>query len=415
MRILASLLLVACSGSSAPKIGDLEKDLALLDETEALAHLAPAYGLDASVDDLLNRRVRPTRPPNPTTWQQAMTEAHQALPDLVDPVTLRILNYNVALLDRPYLFTRVQMPHVEERLEAQLQVLFTDDWDILLIQELFEWDHTERFVEVAEQNGYTAWVGSRRDSERHGTAIFVRDEVAGMSVDRTEAFFDAQRRVERWPGPNIKRGYLTYSFRLLNTSHTITLATTHMSAFYDFWHLRDRQARELGLVLGEEPGIVILGGDINAGPYYANDAWVDADGKRHTGYLRNASAFPLLAYYGGMVDTFALHGPPGDVEAGLHVPTGLGELYREAPYGDGAFCERESARRVHTVTDCNYTFFQSYAGDEPPARIDHVLLRDPNRYVRVNKAWLAYTEPLEGVDYELSDHYAVAVELQIAR
>lgn len=415
MRVVLPLFLIACSGSDVPKIGDLDLDLARLRDTEALAHLAPAYGDDATVEDLFNRRLSPSQPPDPTSWQQAMTEHHQSLDELVDPHTLRILNYNVALLDRPYLFTRVQMPFVPERLEAQLDILFDDDWDVLLIQELFEWEHTERFLEVAADRGYAAWPGTPKTSERHGTAIFVRENLVGQTLEQTEVLFDAQRNLERWPGPKIKRGYLTWTFTLQGTPHTLTLATTHMSAFYNFWQVRDDQARQLGLALASTDGIVVFGGDVNAAPYYPRDTWIDGDDKGHDDYLRNATAMPLLAYYGGMVDAFSLHGPPGDVEAGDSVPSTGGASYLDQPFGDATFCEREPARSVHSATDCNHNFFLSYAGEEPPARIDHVLLRDPDRVTRVRGAWLDYTEPLPGVDYELSDHYAIAVELEIGR
>jgi endonuclease/exonuclease/phosphatase family metal-dependent hydrolase len=74
---------------------------------------------------------------------------------------------------------------------------------------------------------------------------------------------------------------------------------------------------------------------------------------------------------------------------------------------------------VFTGTDCNRLYFEQYAGTEPPARLDHVLLRDPERRVRVVGAGLTLTERhalgAAGGAVELSDHYGVRATLRVAR
>jgi endonuclease/exonuclease/phosphatase family metal-dependent hydrolase len=403
----------ACSASSTPSIGSHEADLVDLVDSTPLAHLAEAYGLSLTVEDLFDRRRQPTQAPDPTGWQAAIAEDNASRPPVDGGTPLRVLTLNVAILDRPYLFTRVQMPWIPERREAQLQRVFADGWDIILLQELFEWEDTQLFVEAASEGGYEAWPGTPKISERHGTAIFVRSHLIGDTLEQEEVLFDAQRKVERWPGPKIKRGFLTWTFTLAGTSQTLTVVNTHMSAFYDFWHVRDDQARQLGLRIREEEGIVVFGGDVNAAPYYAEDHWVDAANKTHEGFFRNATALPLLAHYGEMMEVFSAFGPPGDVEAAHLVPTGGGPSFAEQPFGDPSYCETEPARSVHTATDCNRVYFESYAGDEPPVRIDHIMVRDPMGQVRVDAVGLAYTEILPEIDVEISDHYGVWADLRI--
>jgi endonuclease/exonuclease/phosphatase family metal-dependent hydrolase len=414
-RLALWAALAACSSPVTPKVGELPADRLPLREAPPLAHLEPVYGEGATVADLFDRDRDPAARPDPASWQALMASDMAALPALDDGVSLRVLSWNVALLDRPYLFTRVKMPFGPERRAAQLATLFDDGWDIILLQELWEWDDTQAFVTAAAQAGYQAWPGTEKRSERHGAAIFVRASVVGETLDQAEVLFDDQRKVERWPGPKIKRGYLQWSFTLAGTDQTLTVVNTHMSAFYDFWHVRDRQARQLGVALSASPGIGLLGGDVNAAPYYAADTWVDGLGEEHAGFYRNATALPLLAWYGQAYDAFAAMGPPGDIEAAHAVPNVGGPQALAAPFGDPSICEDPAVVGVHTATDCNRTYFESYAGEEPPGRIDHLLVRDPVARVRVLDRGIAYTELIAGETFEPSDHYGVWVELRVQR
>jgi len=409
--VLSFSFLGACAGGAPP--GELPADQVALADSPALAHLARAYPQAGTVADLFDRDLQPDTAPDPSAWYSHQRNAHVTLPGLWSGTQLRVLSYNVGLLDREYLLGRAFVPHLPERRARQLELLFDDGWDVLILQELWEWHDAQAFARAAEAAGYAHWLGSEDGHSFHGVGLFVRSELIGSTTDQGEVPFDAQRKLEKWPGPGLERAWLEWSFELAGSGETMVVMGTHLTPFVDFWHVRDLQARQLGLRVASLPAdaVVLLGGDLNAGPYYSVDSWVNAAGESVDGFWRNASTLPLLAHYGGLVDARVLVNPPDDVVMGDAVPVGGGASYAETPYGSPDFCAEHAG--TWTATDCNSISFASYGGDELPSRMDHVLLRDDGGTVRVREGGLAYAEPDPQLGYEISDHYGAWVMLTI--
>ncbi len=256
-------------------------------------------------------------------------------------------------------------------------------------------------------------MGSEGGHPFHGVGLFVRQGLVARTLAQDEVFYDAQRKTERFPGPRLERAWLEWSFEHAQTGETVVVLGTHLSPFVGFWGIRDLQVRKLGLRVAALPSdaLVLLGGDLNAGPYYAVDVWQDAAGEDVGGFWRNASALPLLAHYGGLVDARVLSNPPSDLAEGQAVPVGGGPAHKERPYGVEGFCQDHTS--TWTATDCNSLSFANYGGDELPSRMDHLFLRDGQGSARVVDGGLAYTEPDAALGCELSDHYAPWVRLTL--
>ena len=414
-----SLFALAACGGWPKDLGDLPEDQILLGDALVLQHIAEALedseGLDVATF-LRDGGLEYSSAPDPSAWMQHIHDTHQALPTLDDALELQVLSYNTGLLSRSYLGNLVEVPEIEPRRTEQFELLFTLDYDILLLQEVWELEDAQAFAEAADGQGYSSWYGTDELHPQHGLFMAVRAELIAGSPDQTEGQFEAQQSVEYWPGPDIRRGWLSWSFELADTGRTLHLYDTHTTAFPDKWSKRDLQARELGLELSSHPDsdIVLLGGDLNAGPYYPSDTWTDGDGKDHGEWWRNASSWALWQHYGGLVDAHGLAQPLEDVTLGDTVPTGGGESFLAEPFGDESWCDTTPVT-TFTATDCNSLYFESYAATEVPARLDHLMLRDPEQAVRVVASGLVFTEvlELEGVSVELSDHYGVEANLQI--
>src|SRR5690606_29976957 len=83
----------------------------------------------------------------------------------------------------------------------------------------------------------------------------------------------------------------------------------------ELWQERDVQARALGgrARSHDEDDIVIVGGDLNAGPYYPEDSFGSDGEATLTGWWHNSMMYPLMLHYGGLVDTHSLIAPARDV------------------------------------------------------------------------------------------------------
>ena len=411
------LVLLGCA--SVPRdLGRVPEDAVRVRDVSGLAHLGEARGDDPTVAELLRRRPGGfTSAPDPTAALERLHAQHSALPPLDDFVELTVLTYNVALLSRTYLGTLVESPDIDERREVMAERVFATGDDVLLLQEVWELEDARAFEAAGERAGYAVWSGTGRKHVQHGLVLAVRlEHVAGGTV-LGEAQYASQRKLERWPGPNVKRGWLSMGFDLAGTSRRLTVVDTHATSYASFWRQRDRQARELGMAMAGTPGIVVLGGDLNSGPYYAREVWLDGEGKPVRDWWDNAVAWSLWQHYGGAYDALAAATPAADVQRGDAVPE-TWERYLEVPYGEDGWCDT-SRGEVFTGTDCNSLYWQQYSGTEPPARLDHVMVRDPERLVRVVGAGvvLTETEDFGGPEgpTELSDHYGVRVRLRVAR
>jgi len=428
MRMLSVLTLVGvgCAVRPPKDLGALPIDQASLTETESLAHLGAALSDEARAEvrelDALIRSEADifTSAPDPTAFFEAQRAAHAALPPLAEGAAeLRVLTFNTALLDRTYLGNRVQMPEIESRGPVMAERLLRMDYDILLLQEMWEWSDVESLQAAAKSSGYTVYGGSPEKHREHGLAIAVKSELIDPDSpqDRREQQFSAQRKLEYFPGPDVKRGWLTWSFTLSGTDQVIHLYDTHATSFVSFWLQRELQAREVGAEISTRPvgDVVLLGGDLNSGPYYRDDVWIDGENAEVAGWWRNAVAYALWLHYGEMYDALNAVEIPQDVELGKTVPNPRDHrVFLLEPYGRERWCG-EVGGVVFTATDCNDIYFESYAGTEYPARLDHLMIRDPSGAVRVLEADIVLERPMffGGRELELSDHYGVEVRLQV--
>jgi endonuclease/exonuclease/phosphatase family metal-dependent hydrolase len=418
--VLGSMVLGACSPSMLPSdLGEHPLDGTRLVDAPALAHLAAALpdGAALTVEDLFREAPAPVRAPDPSALLEQLRADHAALPSLASAEPLRVLSFNTGLLDRWYPFAVLQVPHVDERRAGMAAELLGDGFDVLLLQEVWDARDVRAFEAEAVRRGYSVHAGSSdRAHEEHGLLMLVRSSLidpAGPD-ERDEETFELQRGVERFPGPGIERGLLSWRFRHAPTGIVLTVFDTHTTAFPELAWVREAQARQLGLRAHEAPAddVVVVAGDINAGPYYPHDRFGEVDGAPVVGWWRNAHAYPLLLHYGGLWDAHAAAGQADDVARMDRLPA-FGPRYLQEPLGDAALCDELVG--VFTASDCNSLYFRQYAATEYPARIDHVLVRDALDRVRVQDSAIVYTEPLPDGSFERSDHYGVGVTLLLAR
>jgi hypothetical protein len=412
--ILALPWLAACGGATRD-LGEDPLDEAVLADVPVLAPLAEALGDDgATVLDLFDEDLAFASAPDPTGPHQAEHDRQAALDPVTGEIPLRVLTFNTGLLDRGYLGGHVAVPEIEARRAVMADTLLSGGWDVLLLTEIWEWDDVEAIGAAAEDAGFDWYAGTERTHEETGLMLLVRSELVGATELQEEGQFDAQRKLENWPGPNLKRGWLHWQLTLAGSDAVIDLWVTHLTPFPDRWLTRNLQVRQLGLLARDVPDdhVVILGGDFNAGPYYASDTWVTGEDEEIGDWWANAVASPLIRHYAGLEDAHAAATGPLDKAAGDALPLDGGEALLDEPYGDASVCEGPG-QDVYTATDCNSHYFASYAGTEFPARMDALFFRGGDR-MRVDGAALVLTDDIEGEDFELSDHYGVATTFAVA-
>lgn len=417
-RCVSAMLfgLAACGPDLPEDLGDHPWDRVRLVDVPALSHFARATqdGLVLTVEELYRRRPAYTSAPDPTLHFEAMARAHRALPTPTASTPLRVLSYNLALLDRWYPFAVVASPEVDRRRARAPEILLGDGWDILLLQEVWDLRDVDALRAEAEARGYVLYAGSDGGHEEHGLVVLVhRDRFDPSGPDeRREATYAFQRDIEDFPGPGIARGYLSWRFRDRASGRTLFVFATHASAFPELAHVRETQVRELGLAThaAAPDDLVIVGGDLNGAPYYPVDVFGEVDGEPVRDWWRNAQAYALMLHYGALQDAMvALHGAR-DVQWMQQLPA-YDASFRDEPLGDRTRCLQFAG--AFTATDCNRVYFEQYAGTEFPARIDHVLWRDPLEAVRVTAAALHYEGLLPGETFELSDHAGVGVTFAV--
>ncbi len=412
---LSALALLAACGPDLP-LGEADADLARLADVPVLAHLAEALGdADAEVLDLFDAELDYPAAPNPDGWFNAQFEAHQAEPEGTGR-ELRVLSYNTGLLSRVYLVFRVAVPEIEARRARMAADVFGADYDVVFLQEVWEMDDARSLAEAGEAAGYRVMWGDKRGFHKEtGLLIAVKSELVGGAETEARVQYDAQWKSENFPGPNLKRGYLHWSFELAGAGTTLHLFDTHVTPFYTKGQTRNLQVRELGLVIGELPAddIVLVGGDFNAGWYYPRDLWIDGEGGEHPGWWANTAMAPLFAHYGGLTDLGNLAQKSEEVALGANIGE-ADATWLDTPYGDTGFCDLPAD--TFTATDCNRLYFRNYAATEFPARMDLLWLRDGTGRVRARSRALAFTDTVETGEegaFELSDHYGQEVVIEL--
>jgi hypothetical protein len=370
-------------------LGALPGDDAVLAQTPVLRHLAAALpGSAHTAVDLLHKRAPAfTDAPDPFPLFRAERAVHASLKVPTSSSDLRILTLNVALLDRTYLMTRVRMPEYPRRRAMMWETLLTDDWDVLLLQEVWEDADIAELTAAGQRYGYRVWGGTTANHHRHGLAIAVRSSRFREAGDtRGEGLFQTRHRLEQSPGPDVWRGWISWRLLLAETGLPVHLLTTHMAPFAAFWPFRRAQARELGSRIRSLPAddVVVLGGDTNAGPWYQDDTWTQHGGRVVANIWADTASYALLRHYGELQDAAVLGG------LGLAPDEGI------------------------TATDANSLHARSYLGEEPPARMDLLLMRGD--VARVTRAEVVYRQRVDhgpAGHFELSDHYGVGISLAL--
>lgn len=422
----ATLALTGCAVDSVP-LGDDAHDELLLSKT-AGAYLVDALeGGDVTLQTLLEQgdatvfQAAPTPSPLLEATAQLDDERTRA-----GKVPVSVLSYNVALLDAELLgfIDYKATPDLEERRRVLPELIFDDDGpDVVCLQEVWREEDVDTFLTKGRALGYRGFTQDRREYN-DGVMIFLKDEaIAGGTVPAlaSHAAYTSQDGLEYFPGPGIKRGYLEVE-AVHAEAGPLRVFCTHMQAFPETWHGRMRQARELGIAARTHADpdaaaeLVIVAGDLNAGPYYKDETWEIPEGEPQTEWFHNALSYPLLLAYGGLVDA-AIMGRPldlatSDVTLGDTVVNDA-KKSTEVPGVDPDWCAQTPVV-TFTATDCNSLYFQQYAGTEYPARLDHVHVRDRPDLV-VTRSELVFTKKMDfaGVQVEPSDHYGVLVELLV--
>lgn len=399
-------------------LGSEPADTTSLRQSRPLSHLAQAIvgGERLRAVDLLQHSLEFCAPPDPTE-ELRRTCAENPAPH-PDAVGLRLLCWNLALLDVRVL-GRIykQSPWLTERRPVVFERLLGSGADIMWIQELWQPPEIRLLEKLAPLAGYRLFCPPR--DQRDGLAFLLREGSWSGEVQVQVQAYEVQAHQEALAMPgkdSMRRSFLRLSFEHPRLG-PLSLYDTHMQAFPKAWRKRMIQSRRLGLEVARRPPeeLVLVGGDLNAAPFYARQSWRCPDGRYDSNWWHNALSLPLLQHYGGLVD-LALRGRSAeDADADVRVARQLANDPRAAlaPQPDGS----DEHLRTFTATDHNRLYHRQYAGTEQPARLDHLLARDPHGRVHVQSSRHRFIErevqTPEG-PVEPSDHYAVEVELRVS-
>ncbi|NOY25640.1 MAG: hypothetical protein GXP62_07180 [Oligoflexia bacterium] len=393
-------------------------DDTLLRDSPALRHLAGAIagGHDLSAGQLQRSKLSFISAPDPSAWLRATQQGNPS--PAPDALPLRVLTWNLALLN-VYLGSRhyKSSPFVSERREPVFDRVLGADADIILIQELWHAPEIARLRERATAAGYRLCCPPRHHVD--GLAVLLREGPWAKEIQVELRPFATQARLEALDLPR-KEQFLRCWMRV-DCEHSglgrISIFNTHLQAYPKAWRARLQQARSLGLEIARRPpeDLVFVGGDLNSGLFYGRQTWRKPDGTIDGCWWHNAISLPLLHHYGGLCD-LAIRGRSTS-QADLEVR--LSRTLQNDPVAalKAPLCCSTEHRQTFTATDCNSLYHRQYAGTEQPARLDHILARDPTNRVCVVHSSHRFTDRDVVIDkqpVEPSDHYAVQVDLRVA-
>ncbi len=422
-RLVGATVLALAPACAPPELFPLGSDEA---DDRAVADTPASYLLDALGESELTLGELVARAPEEHAFAArpdptALLTATSALDDARDAtgtVALRVLSYNVALLDAPifWVIPYKRTPTLDERRDLLPELVFATGADVIGLQEVWRQQDVDAFLARAELDGYRGLVHERNEGN-DGVMVFVRaDKIDGDAVVAEHHVYQSQDGLEYFPGPGIRRGWMEVAFTHVDVG-PVRVFNTHLQAFVGSWHGRMLQARELGIAArthAADDELVIVTGDLNAGPYYSAATWQPPEGEAQTEWFHNTMSYPLLLAYGGLVDAAVMGRPTelaaSDVTRGDTVVNDAAAS-TQVPGAVEGWCD-DTPRDTFTATDCNRLYFLQYAGTEYPARLDHVHVRDRADLV-VSDARVVFTdeERFINVDIEPSDHYGVEVEL----
>lgn len=394
-----------------------QKDLghSPLDQAESstrpdLKHLAEAYAVELPASAWTQRLPTPVYAPDPTELFASVLKEAKAAQPLSVPVSLSLLTFNVGLLSGK----EHRYPYVEQREEALPDALFGLDVDVIFLQEVWSLSAADKLRSAAGLFGYVVYSGDRKSHDSHGLMTFVKADIIEYSTPIQQDLMGYQSRSLTSIFSGRKPATLVWSLVHRESGQSLLLLNTQAEKGLSQLHTRNRQARELGLHVRNRPKgtVALLGGDLQAGPYFLNDGHNLNNEKQTEGWWKQTTTYPLWLYYGGFRDVWNEVAIPKDVI--------LGQQWGEGGYlnklTNPVYCS--AITEFYTIQDCNLVFRQAAGGFRYPARVDHLLIAGERSQVQVRSAKIIFNKPqsLPGsINVELGIHSAVWSELLLER
>jgi endonuclease/exonuclease/phosphatase family metal-dependent hydrolase len=393
-----------------------------LSDDPRLAHLGEALG---GKQGLLARDLFTELPlkagPHPGALLRAFSSDNPDAHPLAQSLVVR--SYNVGLLDISLFGSGLRIlegPELKARRGVLFERVFSGNVDAVLLQEVWADDDIQKALSAGADAGFSCHTFTEEGGKTGLiTCLHKRGLMGRETQGWAQEFEGPAADVISYAGDVVRSmAWVDFSWAGVGKMRIYNL---HLSPLFDGRFLRMYQMRAVGLHAKSqtEKRLTLLGGDLNASPFYAQNGWEDGEGQSQWGWWEAAVAYPLGLFYGGFSDLM-IRGRPleeSDDEVSHakalihHFDNSLNEAY-----GDESQCPALN-RAGLTATDCNALHFAQYAGKEPPARLDHLWAADPTGRIRVERSRLIFTErevDVGGKSMELSDHYGVEAELWIA-
>ena len=388
----------------------LRDDIRLEHIDQALAHGGK------TVEDIFSKNYQFSQAPQPQNLLNFLNSQNRVSESATGE--LSVISYNVALLIAKvlWMWDYTISPLVDERLTILPDAIFGKGYDVVLLQEVWRDQDVELFRQAANKHGYVAHV-TNHTAYNDGLLTCIKKTIVtpGSTVKTHSHPYFTQNSFEFFPGPHVKHGYHRLRFAH-DALGEIFIYNTHLIPTPGEWARRMRQARELGLTMRldvDDSGVAILGGDMNAAPYYPANEWVTSSGYVQTHWWENALAYPFLLYYGDLKDSAIMAKEPQDATLDITLMNDIANQLLRGQW-NLYWCQHLPGTTI-TASDCNSLFSMQYEGTEYSARLDYLLIRDPSNRLRVSDSKLAFTEKYElpdGVEMELSDHYALTLVVE---
>ena len=322
-----------------------------------------------------------------------LNEQQRALSGSGKSRRLRVATFNTGLLSAPW----VRVPGVRHRGSLLPRTLGELDAEIILLQETWNIRYKRALEKALPQYLVLFSPKSHRGLVTLIKRTIIAEDTPAPSMQ--ELIFARQRTIERLI---YHKSALLVDFRLAGLETRLLVANVHLAAGNAI-DIRVAQVQELWERM-LRPRVqahrdhLILGGDLNAAAYYAQDEY-QIEGRRTRGWQKNSKVYNLLVSRTHAIDSFAaIHGDH-EVHA-VRNPDGV-----EIPW---ATQDRNNGLLRITRT----------ARSEPSQRLDFVFVRPlgkTNRAV-VEDSSIALTDklvPFRGARVEQSDHYSYLTTLTL--